>query len=86
MKQEDIEAEMRLWALECFVSQLYAMMYQMTGDANRAFAQRSEVLLKRTRSMVFPGLDAAMSDLASGELEVAVSRLLAMQKELLDKG
>ena len=85
-QQESIEAEMRLWALECLVSQLYAIIYQSTGDPMGSFEKRSALLLERARTMPFPGLDAAMSDLASGELEVAVKRLLGMQRELLEKG
>jgi hypothetical protein len=86
MDEQAIKAEIRLWALECVVSQLWATIYQMAGgDPLAHFEKRRKALLESARRQTFPNLDPAMSDLVSAELEAAVDALLGQQKELLER-
>lgn len=85
MSEEAIKAEVRLWALECVVSQLFASVYQSSPDPEALFARNKDLILQSTRR-VTAGADPAMSDLLSAELELAVERLLHMQARLLGVG
>jgi hypothetical protein len=81
-----MKREIRLFALESLVCQLYAMIYGMTGEPKSALAKWGKALLARAKTTGFPTLDPALSDLASAELEDAVSRLLEMQRAILEAG
>jgi hypothetical protein len=86
MNEEVIKAEVRLYALESLVCQLYVMIYALTGKPKEALQNRRRTLIGKTRLKGFAGLDPAMSDFASAELEAAVDRLLKMQEEILGTG
>ncbi|HUI21278.1 MAG TPA: hypothetical protein VLZ74_09570 [Methylocella sp.] len=86
MNEDAIKAEVRLYALESLVCQLYAMIYALTGKPREALQNRRETLIGKARLKGFSGLDPAMSDFASAELESAIDRLLKMQEEILGKG
>lgn len=61
MTEEKIKAEMRLWALECLVCQLWALIYQLLPFGASALTQKAWI--DGARQQTFPGADAAMSDL-----------------------
>jgi hypothetical protein len=84
--EEAIKAEVRLYALESLVCQLYVMIYALTGKPREALQNRRQTLIGKTRLHSFAGLDPTMSDYAAAELESAVDRLLKMQEEILGKG
>jgi hypothetical protein len=82
-----LKREIRLYALECFVCQLFAMVYHLTGDAKGSLAKRRATLISQVRRWGLPQLkDPSMSDFASAELEAAVTRLLDMQQAILEAG
>lgn len=84
MDEEALKAEIRLWALECIVSQLAVMLYVTSGDPHLVMAHRRAALMAKTKTMTFPGHDPAMSDFVASELESAVDRLLVMQEDILE--
>lgn len=81
MTEAKIKAEMRLWALECIVCQLYAILYKTLppGFSELTF----KAVIDGARKNTFPGVDPALSDLYSAELEVALTRLVMMQREYM---
>jgi hypothetical protein len=83
--ENEIKAEVRLYALECVVSQLAVTMHAMAGSPFETFAAVQKQMLEGTRNRSFPDISPAESDLYSAELENAVGRLLDMQGELLEK-
>jgi hypothetical protein len=58
-------------------------MIKIAGANEQQFDQTSRAMLDHLRSQTFSGLDPAWSDLAAGELEEAVARLVDMQREML---
>jgi hypothetical protein len=83
--EKAIKAEIRLYVLESAVCQLWATLYEMTGDPAAAFEQKRAALIETARQLAFPSLDPAMSDLAAAEIEEAAERLLKMQQELVER-
>jgi hypothetical protein len=81
--EETLKAEIRLYALETLICQLYVWFYEMTGKPHWALETRRKILVEAAQKKTFPRLGAAMSDFVSAELEAAVDRLLTMQRELL---
>ena len=73
----------RLWALEILVSMQGAALHAATADPKGSLAAFRKTLLEAVRTQGFPGLDAAVSDFASAELEAALDRLLAQQAAYL---
>ena len=85
--EDEVKAEFRLYAVEWAISLLLAAQFRQMGAAGLPMldATRAQALAG-ARKKAFPGVDPAMSDLFSAELESAVDRLLGMAKELLAKG
>lgn len=84
MTEAEIKAEMRLWALECIVCQLYAIILN-TLPAGFADATHKQ-LLDGAKRNAFPGVDPVLSDHYAAELEAAVERLVKMQREYMAVG
>jgi len=80
-KEDIIKAEMRIWALECLVCQLWALVYQLLPPDAPALTQKAWI--DGARQQTFPGADAVTSDLYSAEFESALSRLAEMQNSYL---
>jgi hypothetical protein len=75
MDENAIKPEMRLWALELLVCNLYAIMaVSSPGLMKRTFDQ----MIAGARVRGFEGYDPAMSDLLSAELESALARMMDM--------
>jgi len=83
MTEDGIKAEVRLYALECIVSQFAATLHLQGGDPKRTLAAARKQAIEGTRKRTFPQLNAAESDHYSAELESAVLRLLDMQAEIV---
>jgi len=84
--QERAEAECRLYALEWYVCMLHAAIFAQAGkDGLVILGHLRQTALEGARQKAFPGLDPAMSDLVSAELEAAVDRLLSMTAGFLAK-
>jgi hypothetical protein len=76
-----IKAEMRLWALEVLVSNMFATICISTSDPQNLLARTRQQMIEGARQWTFPGFDAVQSDLLSAELEAAVTRLMDMVGE-----
>jgi hypothetical protein len=83
MPDNPVQAEMRLYALELMFSSLFSAFHVQTGDPAASLERLRSQIIQKTREQPFPGLDAALSDLASGELEEAFERLIRMQADFL---
>jgi hypothetical protein len=80
---QTIKLEARLAAIEYLLCDLWAKHYRLIGVSNDQIKRAHLRAVEALRSETFPGEGAALSDLAAGELEDAVSRLLAIQREML---
>jgi hypothetical protein len=76
--EKQIQDEVRLWALESLLCQVSAVFMTMLppGGAELAFSG----LLAAAKKNSFPDLDPALSDHYAAELEIAVKRLVKLQK------
>ncbi len=83
MKENPVAAEMRLYALEVMVSSHLAAIHLQSGDAAQSLNGLRTLLIEKTRRTPLIGLDPAMSDLASAELEDAFDRLIRLQASFL---
>ena len=86
MLEKDITSEMRLWALEVLVSNLFAMACVMDNAPLDAFEKISTQMIRGAKSQTFPGADTEESQLLSAELEFAVARLMEMGKTQIQRG
>jgi hypothetical protein len=87
MTENEIKAEMRLYALECVVCQMMAsIFFQSAGSrALSALEEQRKAAISGAREKAFPEFrDPAISDAASAELEIAVARLADMGKAYLE--
>jgi hypothetical protein len=76
--EEMIKAEMRLYALECLVCQLFALFGKTLPPG--MLEETHKAWIEGARKKTFGGDDPAFSDLLSAELEDALKRLVDMQK------
>jgi hypothetical protein len=82
MTEEEIKSEMRLYAIEVYVSNLFAMSCLMTPSPMEYAETVRRQMTAGARQRAFPEVgDAALSDLLSAELEAAVTRLAGMASE-----
>jgi hypothetical protein len=79
--EDDLKAEVRLYALETLVCLLYATLF---ANDPPLLARLREKALERSRGQTFPSLDPAMSDFVSAELEAAIDGLLARAAHFLE--
>ncbi|MGP0088473.1 MAG: hypothetical protein ACLPKB_00680 [Xanthobacteraceae bacterium] len=82
MTEDEIKAEMRLWALEVLVCNLVAIWSLTDRNPADLLRQTREQMIEGARKRTFPeAADPALSDLYSAELESAVARLMDMGSE-----
>jgi hypothetical protein len=86
MLAKDMVTEMRLWALEVLVSNLFAMQCTSAGASIGAFEKIKEQMLRGAKTQSFPGMNTKESDLLSAELEAAVARLMEMGEKQIQRG
>lgn len=86
MDPGEFKAECRLLAIEFMIGQLHVMIYRLIGATPEMIDEAQEKFRAYLRTESVPGLEAVQSDLAIGEIEEAVERLLAMQREMLAAG
>jgi hypothetical protein len=86
MKLDDpVKLEMRLRAIEYFLCKAFmGMTLEQTGSVDAAKLAVNK-LAQRADQQMFPGLDPAMSDLASAEWTDAVRRLMKIQLDFLEQ-
>jgi hypothetical protein len=82
--EQAIKAEMRLWALECLVCNILAMIAASQSDPNELMQKTRDQMISGARQHAFPEVDPAMSDLLSAELETAITRLMDMVGSQID--
>ena len=78
MNEQAIKSEMRLYAIEYFLSSLWAISALQTGQPSEFWNKTRDQMISGARQKTFPGLDAATSDLFSAELEAALAQLASM--------
>jgi hypothetical protein len=81
--EAEINAEMRLFALESVVCQHLAALYQTTLPREIFDAVRKRGI-EGAKQQTFPGVDAVQSDLLSAELQNALERLYGMIQSNLE--
>jgi hypothetical protein len=84
--EEAIRAQMRLWALEVLVCNLFAVMCASDPAPLELFDRTRDQMISGARQRAFGDFDPAQSDLFSGELEAAVARLMDMVGEQIRRG
>jgi hypothetical protein len=86
MTQDELSAEVRLYAIEGLLTNLLATQLLMTGVPQQLLATLRQQMIEGARLRAFPELgDAAMSDAAAAELEAAVDRLMEMGSAQIDQ-
>jgi hypothetical protein len=78
MDEQTIKAEMRLWALEVLVCNIFAIIAASDTNPNELMTKTRDQMIAGARQRTFSEVDPAMSDLLSAELEAAVTRLMEM--------
>lgn len=83
MNEQAIKTEARLYVLECFAASQLAMFVveKAAADPLQAFAKVQEQLVASCRRQTFPGLNSALSDHLSGEIEIAALALAKSANE-----
>jgi hypothetical protein len=82
-QEHAIRLEMRLGAIEFLLARLFVSLVNASGQSDRQVEEMLKQLVADARGQTFPGLDPAMSDLASAEWGEAVERLVAYHKAML---
>lgn len=82
-QEHAIKLEMRLGAIEFLLGRVFVALAEASGQSDRQIDEMLKRLVADARKQTFPGLDPAMSDLASAEWGEAVERLVAYQKAML---
>jgi hypothetical protein len=72
--EEAVKLEARLIAMEYAICDLFSAVYR--GFNPKDIHDRHDQLVKFFQTRTVPGHDPAMSDLLSGEVEIALHRLL----------
>ena len=81
-----IKAEMRLWALEVLVCDLFAIICASDPAPLELFERTRKQMIGGSTRRTFGDVSAAESDLFSAELEAAVTRLMDMVSEQMRHG
>jgi hypothetical protein len=83
MDEKAIKAEMRLYVIEVFVANLFAMYCLQTEPSAplAAFATMKNQLLDGARKLTIPDVDPGVSALLSEEIEDAVAHLATLVNE-----
>ncbi len=83
--ENTVKLEMRLNAIEYFLCKAFmGLTLVQTGSVDAAKSAVNK-LAQRADQQMFPGLDPAMSDLASAEWTDAVRRLIKIQSDFLEQ-
>lgn len=82
-QEHAIRLEMRLGAIEFMLGSVFVALVEASGQSVRQVEEMLKRLVADARRQTFPGLDPAMSDLASAEWGEAVERLVAYHKAML---
>jgi hypothetical protein len=81
MTTDELKDWMRIYAVEILAVNLCAMSLLQTADPQGLAERVRKQMIEGTRRHGFAGVDPAMSDLASAELEDAANRLMEMVSE-----
>jgi hypothetical protein len=79
METSEVRDQMRIYAIEILLVNVFASLCLMTGDPLGLVAVARARAIAVVQKLGFP-FDAAMSDLCSAELETALDRLMEMAK------
>lgn len=78
MTEAEMKAELRLVALEYVVSNLAKQVYRLAGANAEAIRIVHRGAIDGLETKTFPDMSPEMSDMAAGELQDAVRRLLSL--------
>jgi hypothetical protein len=85
MNDKEIKLQTRLYALEVMVSNLYVINLASSGYPKEVLEAIRGKLLVLAREVTVPSTDPATSDLIAAEFEDALSRLLSMVGDQIDR-
>lgn len=74
-QQKQIELIMRLTAIEFILCKLYSATLKVSGQSDDQISAVLRQVAENAKDQKFPGLNAALSDLASDEYSTAVKKL-----------
>jgi len=77
-----VKGEMRLFAIEYLLCDLWTKYYRLIGASQEQIEAAHKKAIEGLKNESFPNMDAALSDLSAAELEDAVTDLLAMQQQM----
>ena len=83
MDEREMKLEARLAAIEYILSDLCVKWYMLANASNAKVEAAHTDTIERLTKQSFPGLDPAMGDAFSSELEEAVAHILSMQRAML---
>jgi len=86
MNEDEAKLNMRLYALELLVANVFAMLCTLDPLPDDFLARIQKQMIKAAQKQGFPGFDPAESDFLSAELEAALSRLLGMAGSQIHAG
>jgi len=84
MLEQAIKDEMRIYVIEYFVSNLFAVACLQTPAPLEFWEKGRDQMIAGAQKKTFPMVDAAMSDLYSAELESALVHLASMVSEQIN--
>lgn len=76
MDEKEIKLTAQLMAIEHLLTGLYALSHISRGHSLELVKSMHKLQLERARSETFPSAGPALSDLAAGEYEIELERLL----------
>jgi hypothetical protein len=85
MTEQEFRLEARLMAIEYMIANVYQVLYQLHGSSPQIVLETHRRARKMLRKQTIPGVDQAMSDLWTAELQRNVEGMLASIEEMLAK-
>src|SRR6266481_5564414 len=73
MDEAEVKLQMRLWALEVFVANAFAMLCAQDPDPDDLLGKINRQMIEGSKRQSFPGFDPAESDVLASDFEAAVS-------------
>jgi hypothetical protein len=85
MDEDRLKMDVRLYCAEWLSASTLAVLLKASEQPQQLFETIKSQTLSAAKVKAFPGLDPAMSDLLSAELESGLERLLGMTASFLGK-
>jgi hypothetical protein len=76
MNEDVLKEEVRLFAIEYMIMNLYTMFHRLVQSSPEQILKAHEEAREMLATQTFPGSDPAESDLVAQEVQAAVERML----------